>query len=602
MLRAEFFDLSTNFLCIVDAQGICLEVNQAFAAVVDCTPDECVGRPFMDMFTASDVYVNVFKEALQTLSSASPSHFEATIQGKDGRQTLASWTLSKHASGSILVVGEDGTLTEALGKALQGSIEKSTSLLEAISDGCLMIDHENRVMDINAEAERILQRSYASLIGKSLVMEVPRLLTTECFATYAAAVQVPTAFNCTEYFPFLHLWLYVRGYPTDDGFAIYLQDITARVEAEEKLRQSEERYRGIVDSQIDLVCRYLPDTTLTFVNDAYCQFFGKTREELLGASFLPHTTELHHLRIHTRIADLIAGSKPGVSEVPTINVNGEVRWIEWVDYGIKDEHGNVIAIQAVGRDITRGKQLEEERLYTQSLEAELSKERELREYKDRFISLVSHEFRTPLAIIRTSTEILTRYTDKFSPEKIREKLSSVEEQVTRMFTLMDGVLLVSKGSAKKLVFQPEAIQMHEFLERLIENMRLSDQDKHPFVLEASDIDGEFQMDRRLLEHVLINLLTNAAKYSDAGRPVILAAERANKCLTFKISDQGIGIPETDRELLFEPFHRAGNVGSIEGTGLGLSIVKQSVEAHGGNIRFETEMGKGTTFIVTIPLP
>ena len=279
-----------------------------------------------------------------------------------------------------------------------------------------------------------------------------------------------------------------------------------------------------------------------------------------------------------------------------------MRWIEWVDYGITDERGRVIAIQAVGRDVTRAKQAEQERLYVQSLEAELSKERELREFKERFISLVSHEFRTPLSIIRTSTQILMRYIDKLSPERIKEKLMGVEEQVVRMFTLMDDVLLISKGSAKKIQFQPEPMDVVEFCERLVENMRLSDQGRHAFLLTTHNVVEKVNLDRRLLEHILINLLSNAAKYSEDGLPVSLEVECVTNCLVFKVTDQGIGIPKEDHDKLFEAFHRAGNAGSIAGTGLGLAIVKQSVDAHGGSIHFTSEVGRGTTFVITVPLP
>jgi PAS domain S-box-containing protein len=346
----------------------------------------------------------------------------------------------------------------------------------------------------------------------------------------------------------------------------------------------------------------LTDTTLTFVNDAYCEFFGKSRDELLGTSFLPLSAQSHYDRILARIVELQEGAKPGVSEVPTRNQSGEMRWIEWVDYGITDERGRVIAIQAVGRDVTRAKQAEQERLYAQSLEVELATERELRQFKDRFISLVSHEFRTPLSIIRSSTQILMRYIDKLSPDRIAEKLMGVEEQVMRMFTLMDDVLLISKGSAKKIAFQPELMDVGDFSERLIESIRLSDQGRHQFSLTTQGLNGAIAMDRRLLEHILINLLSNAAKYSREGSPVMMRVEQCEKCLRFSVTDEGIGIPEEDADKLFEAFHRAGNVGTVAGTGLGLAIVKQSVEAHGGTIDFKSEIGKGTTFIVTVPVP
>lgn len=600
MTKADFFDLSTDLLCELDTEGCLLEVNQSLATALDATKQDLIGKQLTTL--AEPGSQKSIALALSTLASQPSAYCDAQMAQKNNKSLLVRWAFYTHPSGTILGVGEDRALEDVLGKVLQSTLEKSASLLQAISDGFMIVDHQGVVIDINAEGERILRRSYGALVGKRLTHEMPDLLNTDAYAAFAIAVQEQKPVLVTEFYSFLDAWVQVRGYPTEEGYAVYFKDVTAQIEAEEKLRQSEERYRGIVDSQVDLVCRYLTDTTLTFVNDAYCQFFGKGREELLGTSFLPLSAESHYERIVSRIAELHEGAKPGVSEVPTLNQSGEIRWIEWVDFGITDERGKVIAIQAVGRDITRAKQAEQERVYAQSLEVELAKERELREFKDRFISLVSHEFRTPLSIIRSSTQILMRYIDKLSPDRIAEKLMGVEEQVTRMFTLMDDVLLISKGSAKKIAFQPELMDVGEFSERLIESIRLSDQGRHHFSLTTQGLNGIVPLDRRLLEHILINLLSNAAKYSSEGSPVSLTVEQCEKCLRFSVTDEGIGIPEEDADKLFEAFHRAGNVGTVAGTGLGLAIVRQSVEVHGGSIDFKSEIGKGTTFMVTIPLP
>ncbi|MCA9908470.1 MAG: PAS domain S-box protein, partial [Anaerolineae bacterium] len=129
---------------------------------------------------------------------------------------------------------------------------------------------------------------------------------------------------------------------------------------EHALRESEERYRGIVESQIDLVCRYTTEPKLIFVNDAYCAFFHKTREELIGHSYIPLTDSDQHAAIYQRLRDCEQDPRPRVAEVRTTFPNGEVRWIEWVDFGITDASGKVVMLQAVGREITRLKHSEAE--------------------------------------------------------------------------------------------------------------------------------------------------------------------------------------------------------------------------------------------------
>src|SRR5690606_6494012 len=167
-----------------------------------------------------------------------------------------------------------------------------------------------------------------------------------------------------------------------------------------RLHKSETRYQAIVQSQIDLICRYTPDTVLTFVNDAYCKFFQKSRDELLGRSFLILNPQEQHERSHRRITAVLRNPGPEIAIYNVVMPDGDIRWIQWVDHGVVDEHGQVVEIQAVGHDITELKRLEEQRVRTAALEAELTAEREANELKNRFISTISHEFRNPLSVIK----------------------------------------------------------------------------------------------------------------------------------------------------------------------------------------------------------
>lgn len=315
MSTSDFFELSTNFLCELDNTGNLLAVNPVFFSSLGYLPEDIISQPLRSLVEADEIAV--FDEGMRALAKTSSAHFDVSMRHQDGKSVLVSWSFYRREGDRILGVGDDRGLEDVLGKVLQASIEKSSALLEAISDGFLTLDRTCTVTDINLEGEKILRRSYAGLVGKSILNELPELIETEIFAVFQQANRERAPFSVTEYFSFLDAWVQVRGYPTDEGYALYIRDVTAQVEAEEKLRQSEERYRGIVDSQIDLVCRYLPDTTLTFVNDAYCRFFGKSREELLGSSYLPLSAPSHLDRIHQRLAELEHNPKPGVSEVPT---------------------------------------------------------------------------------------------------------------------------------------------------------------------------------------------------------------------------------------------------------------------------------------------
>ena len=229
----------------------------------------------------------------------------------------------------------------------------------------------------------------------------------------------------------------------------------------------------------------------------------------------------------------------------------------------------------------------------------LEKEKELSELKSRFISVASHEFRTPLAIIRGSTDLLERYCRDFIDKKKSKHFQRIHASVDQMLQLLDDVLLIGKAEAGKLQFKPVPLDVVDFCRNLVELLQLN-ASKHEIVFTHRGECDRACMDENLLRHILTNLLSNAIKYSPEGGTVKFDLTCEDSTVTFRVRDRGIGIPSTDLQRLFEPFHRATNVGIIQGTGLGLAIIKKSVEVHGGQITVDSEVGVGTTFTVTLP--
>ncbi|MCT7949569.1 ATP-binding protein [Ancylothrix sp. C2] len=242
----------------------------------------------------------------------------------------------------------------------------------------------------------------------------------------------------------------------------------------------------------------------------------------------------------------------------------------------------------------------------------LAKERELNELKSRFVSMVSHEFRTPMATILFSAGLLESYGSEWPDNKKIKHLQRIQTAVQHMTEMLDYVLFLGQSEAGKLEFQPAAMNLEKFCSDLSEEMQLLAGEKHQVSFICQGDFSSTIMDERLLRHIFTNLLSNAIKYSPQGGKVqfkltekIASFTRTGesqpaKNAVFRIEDQGIGIPEKDIKHLFESFHRAANVGTISGTGLGLAIVKKSVDLHQGTIEIETKLGVGTTFIVMLP--
>ncbi len=230
----------------------------------------------------------------------------------------------------------------------------------------------------------------------------------------------------------------------------------------------------------------------------------------------------------------------------------------------------------------------------------LARERELGELKGRVVSTVSHEFRTPLSVILSSSEILRVYHDKLDDTQRHDYLVSIEDSVTRMNSLIQGVLAFGKAGAGRLGFAPEKRPPLHLLQEIVGESLSATSRRCPITLQCSGLEEEAWLDPTLLRLILGNLLGNAVKYSAEGSPVELEARREGDRLILRVSDHGMGIPERDLPVLFEAFHRGHNTHGIPGTGLGLSIVKHLAQAFGGSVGLDSRLREGSTFRVSLP--
>jgi len=178
----------------------------------------------------------------------------------------------------------------------------------------------------------------------------------------------------------------------------------------------------------------------------------------------------------------------------------------------------------------------------------------------------------------------------------------VKDAVARMTGMLDQVMLIGRADADRMEFRPEPTDPTDLAQSIARETEQALSRRGAVRLEARAPQGARLLDARLLTHVLGNLLSNAIKYSPPGSPVVLEMDAESDALTFRVIDQGIGIPLDDQARLFESFHRARNVGNVAGTGLGLTIVKQCVELHGGRVEFESAPGCGSRFTVRVPAP
>jgi signal transduction histidine kinase len=236
---------------------------------------------------------------------------------------------------------------------------------------------------------------------------------------------------------------------------------------------------------------------------------------------------------------------------------------------------------------------------TTALKAALENERQLVQVRNRFVSMASHEFRSPISYIHRNIEAIKNNIDNITPAEIQVRLEKIQSQAEHLTALLEDVLTMGKSGAEKLKANLRPVALKEFLHKIIDEVQSNTHHTHTIHLDFPFPELAIESDENLLRNVFVNLLTNAIKFSPGETEVFLAVSTHDNIVQCRIQDQGLGIAEKDLPLIFEPFHRGENVQKIKGTGLGLPIVKRALETLGGELGVESKAGKGTAFTVQL---
>jgi PAS domain S-box-containing protein len=352
-----------------------------------------------------------------------------------------------------------------------------------------------------------------------------------------------------------------------------------------ELRESEERYRSLLEGQDDLIQRRDARGRLTYVNDAYAALAGRPAESLLGTSFeLPRDP-----------ASLEAPRTPGASSYDeAIATPFGVRWISWHEIAIAGPYGT--EIQSVGRDVTE-RMIAERALAETRMRAVAASEA-----KSRFLATMSHEIRTPLNGVLGMADLLAG--TEITPEQ-RTYVDAVKTSGEALLSIIDEILDFSKIEAGKLELVHERFDLLALVEVAVELLAPRAQGKGIAVAAyvAPDVPRHVLGDAARLRQVLTNLLGNAVKFTEAGG-VGLAVQREGERIAFSVSDTGMGIPEDRLASIFDEFEQADGSASRRhaGTGLGLAISKRLVTIMGGDLTVTSRLGEGSSFRFAVDLP
>jgi signal transduction histidine kinase len=360
--------------------------------------------------------------------------------------------------------------------------------------------------------------------------------------------------------------------------------IAANHRMRKELEQAKNQLRAVLDAVPGFVCWIGSNLHYLGVNQRLAQAFNLSPEKFIGQ-------EVGSLGASPQFVELVRkifnSTSTTMSQEINMKVDGEPKNYLIVAQKYNQDRGVV----TVGIDISDRKQLETQ------LRASLEREKELGELKSRFVTMTSHEFRTPLSTIFSSVELLEHYSHQWTEEKKHLHFNRIRNAIRHMIRILDGVLHIGKAEAGRLEFKPAPLKLGQFCVDLLKELPSGDREI-VFINQCCDLCC--CLDENLLRHILSNLISNSIKYSPSGSKIKFEVSCQNQQVVFEIQDNGIGIPPEDQQHLFESFHRASNVGNIQGTGLGLAIVKRCVALHGGEISVESQVGVGTKFEVKIP--
>lgn len=588
---SDFFENATVGLHWVGADGVIERANKAELDMLGYTREEYVGRRIADFH----VDQQVIGEILDRLRAGEKlTEYPAQLRCKDG--SVKDVLIDSSA------LFRDGTfihtrcftrdVTERKLAAIRARDQelRIRTILESVSDAFWSVDRDWRFVYVNRKAEELLNRTREDLLGKNLWEEFPPVLETEFYHAYHRAVNENVTVTVEAFYPPHNRWYEVNAYPSRDGLSVYFRDASLRRNAEAAVRESEEKLRLLANTIPQLAWMADPDGYIFWYNQRWYEYTGTTPEQMAGWGWQStHDPEVLPAVLE-RWKRSIATAEPFDMVFPLRGADSEFRPFLTRVNPLRGEDGQVLYWFGTNTDISDIKRMEA---------ALLDADRR----KDEFLATLAHELRNPLAPIRNSLQILKM--SRVDAAAMKQARDMMERQVQHLVRLVDDLLDASRVMRGKIELRKEPVELATAVARAVEMVQpLIEVQGQRLDLSLTSESLLLDADPVRLTQIVTNLLTNAAKYTDADGRIWLTAERRNDRVVLKIRDTGIGISRDMLPHVFELFVQADHAATRAhgGLGIGLTLVKNLVEMHGGTVEARSGgAGKGSEFEVNLPL-
>ncbi len=637
-----------ELVLITNKDGIIEYVNPAFEKFTGYTRKEAVGKK-SNLLKSGKQSDKQYKKLWNTILDGTTYTAEITNKKKNNNLYYEAKTITpiKNKDGEIthfVSVGRDITNRKETELKFDNSWGQFKSLIENISDIILLFTSDGIIKYSSPSIEtslgympkEVINKKITNYIHKSDVEKFLKIIDINNLKTKKIVkqdIKICHKNGSCRYFEAVVKEI------INDRIIINARDITEKINTENSLRDSRDNLEEIVvdktselkeilkkleqeiewrkelenqmlfnTERLELVLDITKQGVIDFdfisnkgyYNDKFYEILGYNKKDLKYFSFEDWFKIIHPDDLMYFKKELLKHIKSEIQvfkvENRILTKNNETKWILCRGKIIqRDENDEPIRFIGKIEDIDLRKKAEEE------IKRAFAIEKELNNIKSSFISMVSHEFRTPLAVILSSSEILELYSNQLSEMEKMQQFEKIKKTINGLRELLNDVIEINKADLGKTELHFEDIELNEYCKNIIKELSF-EPDDIPNIHFSSNVENfMFNTDVKQLKHILQNLINNAIKYTPKEKNIYVEIKVTENKVTFKISDEGAGIEEKDKNKIFEPFYRGNNVGKINGSGLGLSVLKRSVKLLQGDVNFKSNIEKGTTFEVIIPV-